>query len=378
MQMIRVSRSLWVLLGMTLAFLALVEVTASLALATVRVAFGTGPADTRYSADSYVGADWSRDYFIELADALQVEWRPYVNWRGKAFTGRLITVDSNGIRATWKHPSVRQTSTIFVFGGSTIWGTGARDDFTIPSRLARLLWEEHAISANVVNFGQSGYVSTQEVIQLELDLLRGARPDLVIFYDGINDAFSSLQNRIAGHPQNEDHRRAEFNLTAKERRLDLIGEVVGPRAIRATATYQIVEALVRRLRPSPPLADATPDLVAETVDVYRANVAHVHRLGDAYGFARLFYWQPAIFDKPVLTSYEERRRHDFAYVGPNGSRAGGRDPAGHRASERRVVQGFSRDLQGHAWPCVHRLRTPVRGGERGGRSPDVARYRPRA
>ena len=45
---------------------------------------------------------------------------------------------------------------------------------------------------------------------LELELQRGNVPDVVIFYDGVNDVFSTFQNGASGLPQNEASRVEEF------------------------------------------------------------------------------------------------------------------------------------------------------------------------
>lgn len=98
-----------------------------------------------------------------------------------------------------------------------MWGSGARDSFTIPSLLSQIL-SEHGISIHVVNYGESGFVSTQEVIALMLQLKKGNIPDVVMFYDGVNDTFSAFQHGIAGIPQNEFNRFREFNLLNYSRR----------------------------------------------------------------------------------------------------------------------------------------------------------------
>jgi len=61
---------------------------------------------------------------------------------------------------------------LFAFGGSTMWGWGARDDYTIVSYLSKLL-DEKGYPAEVTNYGQLNYVSTQEVIALLRCIQRG-------------------------------------------------------------------------------------------------------------------------------------------------------------------------------------------------------------
>ena len=58
-------------------------------------------------------------------------------------------------------------------------------------------------SVCVRNYGETGWVSTQELIKLMLELKRtGRKPDLVIFYDGANDVYLPYQyGRVDVHNQ---------------------------------------------------------------------------------------------------------------------------------------------------------------------------------
>ena len=74
-------------------------------------------------------------------------------------------MDENGVRQTlgagpWQrsqHHAIR----IFAFGGSTMWGEGSRDDYTIPSWLQRFIYQT-PYRVRITNFGEDAYVSTQE------------------------------------------------------------------------------------------------------------------------------------------------------------------------------------------------------------------------
>jgi hypothetical protein len=70
---------------------------------------------------------------------------------------------------------------VYFFGGSTMWGVGARDDGTIPSEFAAAtgFWSE--------NFGEFAYTAHQDLMLLVQLLQDGHRPDIVVFYDGVND-----------------------------------------------------------------------------------------------------------------------------------------------------------------------------------------------
>jgi len=101
-----------------------------------------------------------------------------------------------------------------LFGGSTTWGVGARDPFTIPAEPSRALSEvEPELRVHVLKFGEKGYVSTQSLLALLLELREGRAPDLAVFYDGVNDVFAGYQQGVAGLPQNEHRRVREFNLS---------------------------------------------------------------------------------------------------------------------------------------------------------------------
>ena len=190
-----------------------------------------------------------------------------------------------------------------------MWGSGARDEFAIPSVLARELAHK-GIPASVTNYGETGWVSTQEVIALELELRQGHRPDLVIFYDGINDTYTAFQQGIAGIPQNEFNRVAEFNALEKPVR-ERARKIARDAALRLS-----VRRLLEVIRPDDrgigvKLDESAPGfslddaaaagLARQVIDTYVSNVELVKALAKHYQFKSLFYWQPAVSDKPHLT-----------------------------------------------------------------------------
>lgn len=249
-------------------------------------------------------ADWFEEY-LEEAGGFRTQWRPYVYWRLRPQQGRHINISEEGIRRTWAPPSGTEAEApkkrIFMFGGSTLWGAYARDDFTIPSHLSKILNLEHGVNVEVTNFGESGYVSTQEVITLIRRLQRGDTPDLVIFYDGVNDVFSAFQNGEAGLTQQEWHRRDEFNLLKHYGRSSpfLLSrlEHSGINRLLFKCTFRDTGRNRSSIEPK--------TLAGETVRVYASNLKIVQALGEAEGFKILFYWQPVLFSKKALTPFEQ-------------------------------------------------------------------------
>jgi lysophospholipase L1-like esterase len=211
--------------------------------------------------------------------------------------------------------SAGEATRIFVFGGSTIWGPAVRDDYTIPSHLSKLL-AGAGLCAEVTNHGETGYVSTQELILLMRALQKGDVPDLVVLYDGVNELFSAIQNNEVGLPQNEDHRRREFNLLLDGSRLRsaYLSHLFQPKGL--TRLRAAVQARIRPgsrggagLEPTQAgtfsnLGDKD-SLISGMIRAYKSNLGMVRLLGERYGFATLFYWQPMIFSKRSVSDYEQ-------------------------------------------------------------------------
>jgi lysophospholipase L1-like esterase len=300
------------MLGMTVVLFVAAE--ASLRLLFYVIDHRHPSVDYRLTSDTFANSPWIRDYFQEDWEAAKLEWHSYVYWRLKPYRGRYVNVDENGIRRSWQppeQPAGGEPVEIFVFGGSTTWGNGARDDHTIPSSLARLL-HARGINCRVTNFGESGYVSMQELITLMLQLRQGHVPGLVVFYDGVNDTYAAWQRKRAGTPQNERSRVVEFNMSNPKRRAErtraLLREYASSLALRRF-TLRVL-ARVRPVRPPSPAATAaaaaaSDSLAQDVVDTYIGHMELVRALADRYGFEYVFFWQPNVFEKEHLTPSEQ-------------------------------------------------------------------------
>src|SRR5262249_24425231 len=182
----------------------------------------------------------------------------------------------------------------------------------IPSIFAEEA-KNQGINCEVVNFGQYAYVSTQEVIELTLQLQKGNVPDIVIFYDGVNDTFSGFQLGVPGLPHDEIHREKEFCLLERKELQTLAVQS----AIRQLSTIRFLHGVIQK---SGLLPDNVQPISLEyekasldkgalshaVVETYLNNIKLVQTLSQAYGFAPLFYWQPVIYSKRYLTGYERQ------------------------------------------------------------------------
>lgn len=257
--------------------------------------------DSRVDCDGYADRDWLAAHLAEC-DTLTFDWQPYVGYRHRPLRGRTLTIGADGRRRTWQ-PDHRSAGPlrIWVFGGSTVFGVGARDDFTIPSILAEAL-AARGVAAAVENRGVISYVMAQEAIALSEALKRGERPDVAIFYDGVNDVICALQSGRAGWPYRADKRAEEFMLLNRPREL--------ARATLAATFPRLTKRLVRRA--SPPASGPSDRLADDVVEFYAGTVRQLKALADAYGIRLFAVWQPTLYSKTQQSPYEARICAGFA------------------------------------------------------------------
>ena len=233
--------------------------------------------DSTLSASAY----WQEDA------QTRVRWSPYSDWLLDAFDGEYITVDANGLRHTPNYADgAASAADVYFFGGSTMWGEGARDAYTIPGHVARLL-HEAGTPQNVVNYGQTGYVSTQDMLLFQMQLLRGNVPDVAVFYQGFNDILAAYAQGASGLTLQEAMRARD----SEAGRLLRAGQALFSLPPAPDYDYTLAAA-----------GAATPEGI---VARWWANVEMMRVLADAYGVEVLFVWQPAIIHKSTLTESEQ-------------------------------------------------------------------------
>lgn len=111
-------------------------------------------------------------------------YEPFVAWKTLPYSGKTTHITKEGLRTHYsgdKPPGHKPI--VRFFGGSTMWGEGSDDKHTIPALF-------HALNPayTVFNHGQLAYNTRQELDALITVYSKGDSADLVIFYDGVNDA----------------------------------------------------------------------------------------------------------------------------------------------------------------------------------------------
>ena len=258
----------------------------------------------RLDNEVYANKSWAPACFKEVEN---FEYYPYTGFRRVPnYHSECINLNEEALRYTWnpQYSATNKSIKIFCFGGSTMWGTGARDNFTIPSFLSKKLYDR-GYSVEITNFGESGYVSTQELIRLELELKKGNIPDLVIFYDGINDDYSSYQNKIAGFPLNMEKRQLEYNSYSQTGILYSLTSVIKNSYSLMGVKYTLSKIQSDKTKSIQYSNNEFLNLSNATVDVYFNNVDFIKSLERSYGFKSYFFIQPTIFTKKDLSLTEQ-------------------------------------------------------------------------
>jgi hypothetical protein len=131
-----------------------------------------------YETDRAHAKDVFRDYY-----SVQHQYEPFVGWKCLPYSGKTLTIAKDGNRTHNVAEADTTKQTVRFFGGSTMWGEGSDDQHTIPA-LFNALRREYT----VFNHAQLAYNSRQELDALISLYSKEEKADIVIFYDGVNDA----------------------------------------------------------------------------------------------------------------------------------------------------------------------------------------------
>jgi hypothetical protein len=184
-----------VLLLNVVVLVAVAEWGAKVVLQTVRNARPTYmPTYTDAELAAFYNTDQPQKYRQVSAESWRMGdtvYSPFVEYRMTPDQGRHFTITEEGYRPNRQADQDlrRAGRKVFVFGGSTVMGSGVADSETIPAAVERALHGSGATDVQVFNFGVVSYFSTQERIALERLLTAGIKPDVAVFVDGLNDFY---------------------------------------------------------------------------------------------------------------------------------------------------------------------------------------------
>lgn len=285
---------IWAILGVALLLLTTLEVSLTSYYERADKRERQSAAKAAANSGVYANPDLAEEYFKELTDAKARVWASYTQSQQTDYAGKFINVHE-GTRRTWNSEAKDDKRTrlkIFFFGGSTLWGLGSRDDFTIPSLVAKML-AENGISAEVTNYAVIGDVTTQSLIRFVLELRKRNVPDLVVFYGGSVEAFSACYEGEPGVPLGNSN----------------LEKISPKKEAKARISLRLENfALTRLLTGKTQLAGCSKklDVLSDgALDVYLGNVRFIKAISRSLSFKTLFYLEPQLSDKTHRTKYEE-------------------------------------------------------------------------
>lgn len=149
------------------------------------IASGPTPPDPSGRLPNYAGIPWGEQHFRDMDRIARrpapTDFQSFVGWRRRPFASETVNVEGAYRQRRTINSAGDEAGTAYFFGGSAMWGTGADDAGTIPSQFAGLT------GMHAENFAEAGYTSHQSLMLLIQLLQEGRRPDLVVFYDGVNE-----------------------------------------------------------------------------------------------------------------------------------------------------------------------------------------------
>lgn len=264
---------------------------------------GQIPLDPRADGEGMAAYPWRDAYFDEL-NSLSYDYSPYVLGRLGTNHGEFINTTPDGRHSYVPEAAIEDGAVdIWFFGGSTMFGEGQRDEYTIPSYVARTA-EERGLVVRPHNIAQQGLVAWQELLIFERELARRPAPDMVVFYDGTNDYNTQLEGPDAD-PVHYDS--GDFWGQVEPRGLPLPQGAALPEPT-AWQSYVETSAVTKVLRnvfgidaagaAGDGVTEVTEpeDVVDQTRDVYLRAVDLATFLAEEHGITPFFFWQPVQLD----------------------------------------------------------------------------------
>ena len=275
-----------------------------------RDAVPEGVTETPHDPDApqaaMVTSEWLEDGVYQSAQGWALDprnaWRPVNPHRLQDFTSRDLTI-RNGERRTWAPPASGQTRlTVWMFGGSTTYGLNQRDDHTIASELARAA-AANGIELDIHNKGNNGQLHWMESERFAWDLTTEPAPDLVLFYDGVNETWEgSTLNRFSTGDVPDMYDPTLLDAWENGREGTSTDAPAAPPGARLVG------------RPRGPVLGLVGEAKA-TIDRYDRARALSKSTATAHSLPVRYFWQPSRYSRPLVlsephydTSVENRAR----------------------------------------------------------------------
>ena len=132
-----------------------------------------------------------REAYLDDEEKLEREYKDYVVWSLKPFSGPSMNISQNRIRQTKLSETIEDKNHRYLFfGSSLIMGLGSPDALTIPSFFSEMN------RAETVNYGLGGYEARQclaYLINLHIENKINNKKNTIIFCNGTIEAWNASQ-----------------------------------------------------------------------------------------------------------------------------------------------------------------------------------------
>lgn len=262
------------------------------------------------------GFEWSGGLKEELikrkTETIPYQYAPYIAWENTSFDGDYLNINNNGQRKTCYNSDAVDAKKVFVFGGSTLFNARSPDCLTITSIMSKLLNRSGNYVVN--NIGAGARHSTIELIKLILLLQSGTIPDIVVFYDGVNEINTLfLEGKVGVHVgYNLISKKINGKiLTHQETYLDILITIVED-WYKKSFYKTIVNIVQSKLLKSTNNITITKvnnnkQQVIQTAKIYLKNLEIAHALSKYYGFKLFAFLQPTLYVSNNKTLSKEER-----------------------------------------------------------------------
>jgi hypothetical protein len=261
-------------------------------------------------------SQWKREH-----DQLRRDFQAYDIYRLRPFSGELIQIDKEGRRRSiyeTKNNASADLTTVSVFGGSTVWGSWARDGYTVPSWIGKeMVRRDPALAFRLQNDAEIGFVFSQEFHRAVRHLYEPdsvsvrSRPKMMVFIDGLNDSLSAIANlghgneRPAGLPWEYEKYRYLFQLgnTGEIGFSDILNKFTTVRlATQSLRKLGVIHSKQEKGEFHPPEEMDLESLSDQVADKYLEMVSVANRTLSSDGSVPVFVLQPVIAYKSLSGS----------------------------------------------------------------------------
>jgi hypothetical protein len=202
-------------------------------------------------------------------------------------------------------PKNSQNKLVWLFGGSTMEGSGYPDT-TIPSYLASLCSDQYPYF--FVNLAKSAMVNDQEV-RLLLLLLKNndIQPNLVIFYDGVND----LVNNVLYREVNAHYEMNRIKSVIEYRGWQL--PIIRPFYFLWENSYakQVFLSAYKNFIGMKKYKSLYEEILSASAIEYKKRADFIDRIGNELGFKAIFVLQPFLLEENEPRIKSERKIWEF-------------------------------------------------------------------